>query len=190
MEPALFIFMNKTIIFISGWMVPKIVGKSPLVWDKDFWSGYKTIFLNSKTPTSDRMVAEELDYLQNIVESNPGCALAGQSLGAWWSANLALRPHVSIKKMVLWTPLGDANAYPIFNVTRRYHPMNQKPTSNQGPHRVLTMIGKYDLIVPPNYHAEELNSHFRGMPYLLEGGHFYQSNHKSALHYMKEWIET
>ncbi len=182
--------MNKTIIFISGWAVPKLIAKSKLVWDKSLWHDYKTIFLNSKTPTSDKMVAQELDSLQDLVESNPGCTLAGQSLGAWWSANLALRPHVTIKKMVLWTPLGDANVYPIFNVSRRYHPMGQHPHVNYGPHRVLTMVGMRDFIVPPEYHARDLNAHFNGIEYKLKGGHFYQLNHAAGLQYMKDWIET
>jgi hypothetical protein len=91
--------------------------------------------------------------------------------------------------MVLWTPLGNANDYPIFNVTPRYHPPNQPITSNFGPHRVLVYQAKDDLIVPPGGHAMHLVRHFAALDYKLKGGHFYQSNHKEALHYMKEWME-
>lgn len=181
--------MNKTIIFISGWAVPKIIAKSKLVWDESHWSDYRCLWISSKTPTSDRMVERELDRLQRLVELFPGATLAGQSLGAWWSANLALRPEVLIKKLVLWTPLCDAGEFPIFNVTPRYHPPNQELLDNKGPHRVLSMIAKDDWIVHPREHGITLAQHFRSTPYTLDGGHFYQSNHKAGLQYMKDWIE-
>lgn len=182
--------MNKTIIFLSGWMVPKFVSKSKLVWDESFWSDYRCLWISSKTPTSDGMVKRELDRLQHLLELFPGAAIAGQSLGGWWAANLALRPKLNIKKMVLWTPLGNAGAYPIFNVTPRYHPPNQLTNANYGPGRVLIFEAKHDLIVPPQHHAINLVQHFGGLRYTLNGGHFYQSNHRQALEYMKDWIEA
>lgn len=181
--------MQKTIIFINGWQVPKAIAKSKLVWDEEFWPDYRRIWLSSKTPTSDRMVKAELDRLQNLLKMYPDATLAGHSLGGWWASNLALRPGVKIEKMVLLTPLGNANYYPIFNVTPRYHPTNQTTTSNYGPHRVLVYHAKDDLIVPPGAHANLLIRHFGAMDYQLKGGHFYQSNHEEALHYMKDWIE-
>jgi hypothetical protein len=45
------------------------------------------------------------------------------------------------------------------------------------------------LIVPPNEHALNLARHFNAMEYKLSGGHFFQSNHRAALEYMKEWVE-
>jgi pimeloyl-ACP methyl ester carboxylesterase len=182
--------MNKTIIFINGWQVPKFIAKSKLVWDKDFWSDYHCIWLSSKTPTSDGMVQRELDKLQDLLSKYPEAAVAGQSLGGWWASNLAVRPEVHINKLVLWTPLGNTRDYPIFNVTPRFHPPHQGLAHNSGPHRVLVLYGKDDLIVPPNDHAHQLTKHFSATDYRLNGGHFYQSNHRAALEYMKDWIET
>lgn len=182
--------MSKTIIFISGWAVPKFIAKSKWVWDKDFWADYKCIWLSSKTPTSDGMVQKELNKLQNLLNLYPDATLAGQSLGGWWASNLALRSEVKIKKLVLWTPLGNAGDYLIFNVTPRFHPPHQELVSNSGPNRVLVLYGKDDLIVPPDAHAHHLSRHFRAMDYKLNGGHLYQSNHRAALQYMKDWIET
>lgn len=136
------------------------------------------------------MVQKELNRLEGLLRLFPGAAVAGQSLGGWWAANLALRPEVKIRKMVLWTPLGNAEEYPIFNVTQRYHPIHQPITNTYGPHRVLVCAAKDDLIVPPGPHGLRLATHFNAMPYQLDGGHFYQSNHRAALNYMKEWIEV
>jgi pimeloyl-ACP methyl ester carboxylesterase len=182
--------MNKTIIFISGWQVPKFIAKTKWVWDAEFWSDYKCIWISSKTPTSDGMVRRELDRLQSLLRRFPEAAVAGQSLGGWWASNLALRPDVKIRKMVLWTPLGNAEEYPIFNVTPRYHPLNQPLTNTYGPHRVLVYSAKDDLIVPPASHGNRLVQHFSAIGYPLKGGHLYQSNHQEALEYMKDWIEV
>ncbi len=182
--------MKNTAIFISGWAVPKWAARSKLIWDESLWKDYKCIWLDSRTPTSDVMVKWELDQLQYVVSRNPGCALIGQSLGGWWAANLALRPDVYIRKTVLWTPVCDASAYPIFKVSREYHPPYQFLTQNQGPHRVLTLSANRDLLTPADAHGHELSKHFSSMTYTLRGGHFFQSNHKPALQYMKDWIET
>lgn len=181
--------MSKTIIFINGWAVPKFIAKSAWIWDESFWSGYRRLWISSKTPTSDGMVQKELDRLQHLLSLFPGATLAGHSLGGWWASNLALRPGIQIRKLVLWTPLGNAGYYPIFNVTPRFHPPHQELIHNSGPHRVLVLYGKDDLIVPPNEHALHLARHFRAMEYKLSGGHFFQSNHRAALEYMKEWVE-
>lgn len=182
--------MNKTIIFISGWQVPNILARTKYVWDEELWSDYNACYFMSKTPTSDKMIAEHLDILENIVHNNPGCAVVGQSLGAWWAANLALRPTVTIKKLALWTPVCDASAYPVFKASRKFHPPYQKLTNTKGPHRVLTLVAKNDLIVPPDAHGNELRDHFNSMNYELKGGHFFQRNHKAALLFLKDWIET
>jgi pimeloyl-ACP methyl ester carboxylesterase len=136
------------------------------------------------------MVQKELDKLEHLLKLYPNATIAGHSLGGWWASNLALRPEVQIKKMVLWTPLGNAEDYPIFNVSPRYHPPNQPITNTHGPHRVLVYSAKDDLIVPPPRHGWRLISHFNAMNYVLQGGHLYQSNHRAALEYMKDWIEV
>lgn len=182
--------MNKSVIFISGWSVPQWLAKTRFVWDERLWSDYECLWLDSRTPSSDWMIKYELDRLQRLVEERPGCALVGQSLGGWWAANLALRFDVSIRKMALWTPVCDASAYPIFKASREYHPPFQFRTRNHGPHRVLTLSAHEDLIVPPDAHGHELSKHFDSTTYKLKGGHIFQSNHKAALNYMKDWIET
>lgn len=182
--------MNKTIIFISGWAVPKFIAKTAWVWDQKFWSDYRRIWISSKTPTSDGMVQKELNRLENLLRLFPNAVLAGHSLGGWWASNLALRQEVQINKMVLWTPLGNADDYPIFNVTPRYHPIHQPVTNTHGPHRVLVYSAKDDMIVPPPGHGLRLSQHFNAMNYNLQGGHFFQGNHRAALEYMKEWIEV
>jgi predicted esterase len=181
----------KTIIFMSGIFVPQWLAKSKFIWDHLHWHDYKCIWYKSKIPYSDMMVARELDCLEQLIKKYPDAILAGHSLGAWWSANLLCRKSVSIKKTVLWTPLTDTKEYPIFNVTSRYNPCNQVPNPNNiGLNRILVVYGNEDLIVPQQRHAFNLNVHFKAMPYRLEGGHFYQRNHKAALSYMKDWIET
>ncbi len=182
--------MNKTVIFISGWQVPQFLAKSKFVWDESLWQDYKTIWLDSRTPIHDFMIEYELDKLQDLVEAHPGCALVGQSLGGWWAANLALRMSCSIKKLALWTPVCDASAYPIFKASRKYHPPYRPVQRTKGPHRVLTLTARHDLIVPPDAHGRELSRHFDSMEYDLKGGHIWQSNHKAALIYLKDWIET
>jgi pimeloyl-ACP methyl ester carboxylesterase len=179
----------RTIIFISGFMVPKWLAKSRFVWNDSLWKYYRRIYLPSKTPLSDSMVDRELDKLCHLVNLFPDAILAGHSLGAWWAANLACSPNANISKLVFWTPLGDTTDYPIFNATKRHYPPRKTPNPNLiGPHKALTFEGKYDFIVPPKDHSHCLNQHFKGMSYHLKGGHFYQSNHKAGLLFMKDWI--
>jgi predicted alpha/beta hydrolase family esterase len=180
----------KTIIFMSGIFVPKWLAKSKFIWNKSHWSNYKCLWLNSKIPYSDMMVERELDYLERLINKYPGAILAGHSLGAWWAANLLCRPSFSIKKAIFWTPLVDANEYPIFNVTPRYDPCKQDPNPiNVGINKTLVVYGSDDLLVPHESHSYNLSNHFKSMPYRLEGGHFYQTNHQAALNYMQDWIE-
>lgn len=182
--------MRKTIIFISGWAVPKLLAQSKYVWDDPFWNGYNRIYISSKTPTSDNMVQKELNELCSLVNSFPGVIVAGHSLGAWWAANLACHPQSKIKKLVFWTPLGNTSFYPIFNVTMLHHPMNKAPNvHNMGPANVLTVDAREDLIVQPYHHSIPLNRHFKSTMYSLNGGHFFQTNHKSGLRYMRDWLE-
>lgn len=182
--------MDKTIIFMNGFMIPKILAKSSFVWNDSLWKGYRRIYLSSKTPTSDWVVENELSRLTRLINRYPGAIVAGHSLGAWWGANLACRPECKISKLVFWTPLADTNEYPIFNVSNKYHPINLIPNShNRGPHETLVFIGKDDFIVPPKNHGHILCDHFDGMPYHLDGGHFFQNNHQQGLNYMKTWIE-
>ena len=180
----------KTIIFMSGIFVPKWLAQSKFIWDKFHWEDYHCIWLKSKIPYSDMMVAQELDRLESLIAEYPDATLAGHSLGAWWASNLICRKSVSVKKTVLWTPLTNANHYPIFNVTPRYHPCNQSPNPrNIGPHKVLVAHAQNDLIVPQNSHAFNIMLHFQALSYTLMGGHFYQSNHGAALRFMKDWID-
>jgi pimeloyl-ACP methyl ester carboxylesterase len=182
--------MARTIIFISGFAVPKWLAKTRFVWENSLWEGYRKIYLPSRTPLSDGMVERELDNLCSLVNQYPNVTLAGQSLGAWWAANLACHPQSKIKKLVLWTPLGDANAYPIFNVTARHHPPFKIPNKhNVGPHKTAVFCAKDDLIVPPREHAADLITQFQPTVYRLDGGHLLQSNHKAGLIFMKDWIE-
>jgi len=182
--------MSKTIIFISGWNVPKFVAKSKLIWEEDFWNEYNCVWVSSKTPTSDLMVERELDRLQRLLGRFPGATVAGQSLGAWWGAHLAHRPQVVINKLVCWTPLYHADDYPIFNITPRYSLSYKRITENSGSSKVLTVLAKEDMIVPPMRHAYQLKEHFQGMGIVLDGGHLFQSNHKEGLIFMKKWIES
>jgi pimeloyl-ACP methyl ester carboxylesterase len=182
--------MKRTIIFLSGFMVPNILAKTRFVWDDSIWKDYHRIYMPSKTPTSDYMVAKELDRLSGIVNAYPNVTFAGQSLGAWWGANLACRPESKIKKLALWIPLGDAQAYPIFNASRTYHPPHLIPNQNSiGPHRTIVYYGKRDFIVPPKNHCFDLIKLFNAESYPLDGGHFFQINHKAGLNFMKDWIE-
>ena len=182
--------MARTIIFINGFAVPIFLGKSRFVWDDKFWKGYNRIYLTSAVPISDTMVTCELNRLAKLTQQFDKPIVAGQSLGAWWAANLACHPKSNIDKMVLWTPLGDTQAYPIFRTSDTHHPVFKKPNSqNVGPHKALVAYGNKDLIVPAEYHATDFIRHFDAMTYELDGGHFYQSNHKRGLSFMKDWIE-
>ncbi len=178
----------RTIIFLSGFMVPQALAKSKFVWEDSLWRDYRRLYLPSKTPLSDNMVEKELDRLCRLVNLFPKSVVAGHSLGAWWAANLACHSQAKIDKLVFWTPLGDTRPYPIFNVTQRHHPMNKVPYL-VGPHKVLTMEAQYDFIVPPREHSYCLNHHFKSTLYKLQGGHFFQSNHKAGLLFMKDWID-
>jgi pimeloyl-ACP methyl ester carboxylesterase len=182
--------MQRTIIFLSGFMIPIWAAKTKFVWNDSLWKDYNKIYLSSKTPLSDGMVDRELDNLCRLVNNFPNVTLAGMSLGAWWAANLASHTECKIKKLVLWTPLGDANAYPIFNVTKRHHPANKTPNQhNVGPHRCAIFSAEYDLIVPPHFHTKDLISKFDSITYKLDGGHIYQPNHQAGLKFMKDWVE-
>lgn len=182
--------VDRTIIFLSGLGVPKILARSRFIWNDPLWQNYRRIYVTTKIPTSDKMVERELANLCQLVNSFTNVAIAGQSLGAWWGANLACYPEANIKKLIMWTPLGDASCYPIFNVTPRHHPMNKSPNlHNVGAYRTAVFSAKYDIVVPIKEHAITLSNHFDALNYHLDGGHFFQKNHQAGLHFMKEWIE-
>lgn len=178
----------RTIIFISGFMVPQWLAKSKFVWDDTVWKDYRRIYLSSKTPISDSMVSRELDKLAELTRMFPDSIVAGHSLGAWWAANLACHSQFKIKKLVFWTPLSFANDYPIFNVTERHHPLHKQPNII-GPDKVLNVEARFDFVVRAARHAHPLRKHFRASSYRLDGGHFFQDNHQKGLSFMKEWIE-
>lgn len=179
----------KTIIFISGWSISPWLAKSILFWNDSVWKNYNRVYISSKTPTSDRMVQEELNNLSNIINQHTNVILAGHSLGAWWAANLACETRNAIEKLVFWTPLSDVDTYPIFTASEKYHPMNKVPNSNiLGKKNSLLFEAKYDLIVPPEHHCHDLLYHFDAYKYTLYGGHALQLNHKKGLQFMRSWI--
>ncbi len=182
--------MTRTIIFLSGMGVPNFLSKSKYVWDDKLWKDYQKIYIKSDIPMSDKMVSFQLKKLTSFINKFSNCIVTGQSLGGWWAANLACEPECQIKKMVLLTPLIDANKYSIFNVSKLYNPMNRKPNDRLiGPHKSLVLSANDDLIVPPAEHSAPIIQHFNATSYALKGGHFWQSNHAAALDYTKDWIE-
>lgn len=178
----------RTIIFISGFMVPKWLSKSKFVWDDSMWKDYRRIYISSKTPISDSMVERELDKLSDLTRMFPDSIVAGHSLGAWWAANLACHTQYKINKLVFWTPLSHINDYPIFNVTGRHHPLHKTPNIS-GPNKVLNIEARFDFVVRAARHAAPLTRFFKADSYKLDGGHFFQENHQKGLSFMKEWIE-
>lgn len=181
--------MERTIIFISGWGVPRFLQTGSSVWDDDLWKDYGRVYLSSKTPFSDVSVKNHLDKLSLFVNSFSNPIVMGQSLGAWWAANLACLPNTKIDKLVLFTPFSSLIDYPtVFNVSPYYYLHNKKPYI-KGPHKVLVCGANKDIITPIQNHASRLLSLFNGMPYSLSGGHFRQKNHKACLNFIKDWIE-
>jgi predicted esterase len=181
--------MKRTIIFLSGLAVPKMFAKSKYVWNDSLWEDYNRIYITSRIPTSDVMVEEELERLTHIVNRYPEPIVAGHSLGGWWASNLACCPKAEFAKLVLLTPLANANRSVLFNVTPYFHPCNRVPNPTiYGPHRVLVNTAKHDLIVPTAEHSDYLARHFNATKYELKGGHYYQTNHDAMLEFMKTWI--
>lgn len=181
--------MQRTIIFISGWGVPSFLQKMSAVWDDNLWKDYGRVYLPSKTPTSDVAVKKHLDKLSQFVNNFPDPIVMGQSLGAWWAANLACRPDTKITKLVLLTPFTSLHDYPlVFNSSPYYYPHNKK-VYVKGPHKVLVCGAANDLVAPPEQHASRLLNTFNATPYKLQGGHFFQKDHKACLNFIKDWIE-
>lgn len=178
----------KNIIFLSGLCVPKFIAKSRFVWNEPLWSKYNTTFITSKIPISDNMVVSELNRLSGIINEFDNPIIAGHSLGAWWASNLACSKNISISKLILLTPLSNANYYPIFNVTPKFDPVNNIPYIH-GPHRTLVISSEYDLIVPQATHSNRIANHFCAQTYQLNGGHFYQTDHDQMINYMQSWID-
>jgi len=181
-----------TIIFLNGFHVPTWLSKTPFVWNDELWEkeGYNRVYLSSKTPTSDLMVEKETTRLCEFVNQFERPIVMGQSLGAWWAAQLGTQPEFNCKQLVFWTPLLHLEEYPIiFKTSPRYHPTNRKPNiSNTGIHRSFTIMGDQDLIVPAHRHAFDLAKHFQSSTYHLHGGHFYQKNHKKGLLVIRDWL--
>lgn len=182
--------MKKTIIFLSGFAVPISLAKTKFIWDDPFWKDYDRLYYTSKIPYSDKMVERELYNLSHLVSHFDNPIVAGQSLGAWWLANLACQDQCKINKAVLWTPLGDHRPFPIFNVSERFVPGNRPINPyNYGKDKVLLSYSVYDLIVPYKKHTPNLIKMFNPNIYKLYGGHALQINHKDGLSFMKEWVE-
>lgn len=182
---------SSTIIFINGFKVPTWLAKSPFVWNDKLWKGYDRVYLSSKTPSSDAMVEKEIARLSNFVSRFEHPVVMGQSLGAWWAAQLGCYPQFTGKQLVFFTPLLSLEDYPlVFNASARYHPTNRTPNQhNKGYDRVFTAVGDQDLIVPSWTHGNTLAHHFESSLYTLRGGHFYQNNHKKCLLTIKNWLD-
>lgn len=179
-----------TIIFLSGFIVPKFVSKSNWFFEEGFWKGHRTVFYGSKTPTSDSMVEREMYNLMDLINNHPGAHVIGHSLGCWWAANLACHPQTKMNKMVLWTPLGIAGVFPMFRVSAKYEPFYGTPNRNNcGPDKTLVVYAKNDLIVPWKAHAHPLIGQFNAEELSLNGGHLWQSDHKEKLILTKNWLE-
>jgi hypothetical protein len=183
-------YQLRTIIFLNGLCVPRALSKTRLIWNDPFWKGYNRIYLTSKIPTSDSMAEREIERLSELTRRFDKPIVAGQSLGAWWASHVACNPNSNIDKLVLWTPMGDHRPFPIFPVSSQLHTTYRAPNpQNYGFNKVLVMASQYDWIVPPNTHAHPLADHFDAVTYRLKGDHFFQTNHKDGLDYMKDWIE-
>ncbi len=183
--------MKPTIIFLNGFAVPISLSKTKLVWNDTLWKGYNRIYYSSTVPTSDFLVEQELNKLSKLINQYEDPIIAGHSLGAWWAANLICCNQSKIKKTVMWTPLGNTRAYPIFNVSGRFHPPLLTPNyNNYGNHKNLLFYGTRDLIVPAHLHISGLIKALNPTLFALHGGHFLQSNHKEGLLFMKQWIES
>lgn len=181
----------RTIIFLNGIGCPITLGKSPFVWHDAKWEGYNRIYQYSLVPTSDAMVEKELSRLSSLISRYDKPILAGHSLGAWWAANLACRSSIDIDRLVLYSPLGTANTYPIFNVSNSYNPGHLLPNPEIiGHHKSLLFYGNLDLIVPYKTHSIPLIDKFNPTTYVLKGGHFLQVNHLQSIRFMRNWIEN
>jgi len=178
---------DPTIIFISGFLLPNFIGQSSLMWNDKFWQDYNRVYLNSKIPTSDIMVSQEIEELVGITSSFSNVVLAGQSLGGWWAANVACHAKCKINKLVLWTPLADTQFFPMFNATALHFPRNKNPTIF-GPNKTLTISANNDWIVPHFEHSYQLEKLFLSSKFILNGGHYYQDNHQQGLEVMKKFI--
>jgi hypothetical protein len=179
-----------TIIFLSGLGVPKILAKSSLVWNDSIWQNHRRIYFTSRIPTSDQMVRFNLKKLTSFINIFPDPIVIGQSLGAWWAANLACEPTCKMKKMVLCIPLCDTKSYPIFNVSALYHPKNRFANKSiMGKHKTLVASAVNDWIVPAEVHAKPLEIHFDALSYKMKGGHLLQRDHKAGLNFIKNWVE-
>jgi len=179
----------KTIVFLSGFSMPAFVSKSSWFFEEPFWEEYNAIFYKSRTPTSDRMVLNEMDNLIELMAPYPDVCVVGHSLGGWWAANLACHPDSKMDKVALWTPLGTAGEFPIFPVSWKSEPGNKTPNAhNMGPDKVFLAYAKDDLIVPCESHALPFIEQFKTSTYALDGGHIWQTNHKEGLQVLKNWI--
>jgi len=181
--------MKQTIIFLSGLAVPKILAKSKLVWDDTMWDNFDSVYYTSKIPISDKMVDLEIDNLCKLINDYDRPFVVGQSLGAWWGANLACLPECNINKLAMWTPVANASAYPIFNVTHCHNPRNKKVNDRfVGGKNSLLCYAENDLITP-NY-SQSLNFmiHFNPTIFKLNGGHLFQRNHEAGLIFMRDWF--
>jgi predicted alpha/beta hydrolase family esterase len=178
----------ETIIFVSGLGVPKILAKSKFVWNDPIWKEYNRVYYTSKIPTSDHMVENEISNLLYLISNYPNCYLAGHSLGAWWILNL-LYKNILVNKVILMTPLLDTKYFEIFNVTERYNPIYKPINLLHGSNKVLTLLSNNDYIVPAEQHSYPIANYLDSSKYILNGGHFFQSNHLDGLFFARNWLK-
>src|ERR1035437_1244541 len=162
----------KTIIFLSGLAVPKFFAKTKLVWNDPMWEGFNRVYYTSKVPISDNMVIDEIDNLCQLVNSYDDPFVVGQSLGAWWGGSLACLPECKMNKLAMWTPVANASAYPIFNVTALHNPRNKKVNERfLGSKNSLLCYADNDFITPNYSQSLDFLIHFKPTTFKLNGGH-------------------
>lgn len=179
---------HNNVIFINGLSIPTYLSKTRYVWNDDLWKDYNRKYLSSPIAISNLDFQNKLESLIKIVNSVENPVVIGQSLGAWWAANLACTKEVKLNKLILMTPLVDARDVPFFNISKGINPL-EKPPFIVGPDKVLVCFAKNDIICPPYTNAYNLLRHFNGIQYHLNGGHFFQKDHTSCLKFMQDWMD-
>jgi hypothetical protein len=172
---------KKTLIFLCPLLAPERVAKSKYYWNSSLWNDYSTIWIETKLPKSDVMVERHLNELTNFINlfQNTDPIMLGNSIGAWWIANLASR-KTNLKAAVMINPIADDYYDPLINATFKYSILSQKP-SLQGPTKIL---------VASSDKSSRVAKHFSGVPYLLDFNLFRPKNYHSCLSFIKDWLEV
>jgi hypothetical protein len=172
---------KKTLIFLCPLLIPERVAKTKYYWNSSLWSNYDTIWIKTKLPKSDVMVEHHLNDLTNFVNlfQNSEPIIFGNSIGAWWIANLACRKS-NLKAAVMLNPILDDYYDPFINTTFKYNILRQTPEL-KGPTKVL---------VAAQDKSSKIAKHFNGVPYLLDSDLFRPKNYSNCLSFIKDWLEV